>query len=98
VKSGDAAVYMQANCDFHFTLYRAQPQKTLTQLIETLWLQFGPYMRVLYGRVPNNAELNDRHQAAIAAIEANDAECASRRHRARYLGRHGLAGPQRPRA
>jgi DNA-binding GntR family transcriptional regulator len=73
VKSGDAAVYMQANCDFHFALYRAQPQKTLTQLIETLWLQFGPYMRVLYGRVPNNAELNDRHLTAIAAIEANDA-------------------------
>ena len=51
VKSGDAATYMQSNYDFHFTLYRAQPQKTLTQLIETLWLQFGPYMRVLYGRV-----------------------------------------------
>jgi len=74
VKSGDAAVYMQSNYDFHFALYRAQPQKTLTQLIETLWLQFGPYMRVLYGRVPSNVELNDRHLTAIAAIEANDAE------------------------
>lgn len=73
IKSGDAATYMQANYDFHFVLYRAQPQKTLTQLIETLWLQFGPYMRVLYGRVPNT-ELNDRHQTAIAAIEARDAE------------------------
>ncbi|MEQ1808514.1 MAG: GntR family transcriptional regulator [Terricaulis sp.] len=72
VKNGDAGVYMQSNYDFHFTLYRAQPQKTLTQLIETLWLQFGPYMRVLYGRVPN-AELNDRHQTAIAAIEKQDA-------------------------
>lgn len=73
IKSDDAATYMQANYDFHFTLYRAQPQRTLTQLIETLWLQFGPYMRVLYGRVPN-AELNDRHLTAIAAIEAQDAE------------------------
>ena len=72
VKSGDAGAYMQANYDFHFTLYRAQPQKTLTQLIETLWLQVGPYMRVLYSRVPNT-ELNDRHQTAIAAIEAQDA-------------------------
>ena len=74
VKSGDAAVYMQSNYDFHFALYRAQPQKTLTQLIETLWLQFGPYMRALYDRVPSNAELNDRHLTAIAAIEANDVE------------------------
>ena len=72
VKNGDAATYMQSNYDFHFTLYRAQLQKTLTQLIETLWLQFGPYMRALYGRVPN-AELNDRHQAAIRAIETQNA-------------------------
>lgn len=72
IRSGDAGTYMQANYDFHFTLYRAQPQKTLTQLIETLWLQVGPYMRTLYGRVPNG-ELNDRHRGAIAAIEAKDA-------------------------
>jgi DNA-binding GntR family transcriptional regulator len=71
IAGGDAAVYMQANYDFHFTLYRAQPQKTLTQLIETLWLQFGPYMRVVYGRV-SSAKLNDSHQSAIKAIEAND--------------------------
>lgn len=73
IKAGDAATYMQANYDFHFVLYRAQPQKTLTQLIETLWLQFGPYMRVLYNRVPHN-ELNDRHKTAIDAIEARDAD------------------------
>lgn len=73
IASGDAAVYMQANYDFHFTLYRAQPQKTLTQLIETLWLQFGPYMRVVFGRV-SSTKLNDSHQQAIRAIEAGDAE------------------------
>jgi len=72
IKDGDAGTYMQANYDFHFTLYRAQPQKTLTQLIETLWLQFGPHMRMLYDRV-SHTELNDRHQTAIAAIEAKDA-------------------------
>jgi DNA-binding GntR family transcriptional regulator len=72
IAHGDAAGYMQANYDFHFTLYRSQPQKTLTQLIETLWLQFGPYMRVLFGRV-SNANLNDSHQAAIRAIEAGNA-------------------------
>lgn len=73
LQADDAAGYMQANYDFHFTLYRAQPQKTLIQLIETLWLQFGPYMRVLYGRVPST-ELNDSHGAAIKAIEALDAD------------------------
>ncbi|MEZ5972671.1 MAG: GntR family transcriptional regulator [Hyphomonadaceae bacterium] len=72
ITANDATGYMQANYDFHFTLYCAQPQKTLTQLIETLWLQFGPYMRMLYGRV-SNTELNQRHDVAIKAIEAQDA-------------------------
>jgi DNA-binding GntR family transcriptional regulator len=72
IANGDTGAYVQANYDFHFALYRAQPQKTLTQLIETLWLQFGPYMRVVYGRMPG-AGINDSHQAAIRAIEARDA-------------------------
>lgn len=70
---GDTDAYMQSNHDFHFTLYRAHGHRTLTQLIETLWLQFGPFMRVVHGRV-SGAHLNDSHQAAIRAIEARDAE------------------------
>jgi DNA-binding GntR family transcriptional regulator len=73
ILTGDADAYMQANHAFHFTLYRAQSRRTLTQLIDTLWLQFGPFMRVAYGRVAN-ARLNDSHQAAIRAIEAGDEE------------------------
>ncbi len=44
---------------------------TLNQLIQTLWLQFGPYMRVVYGRF-GTAQLVDQHHAALAAIEAVD--------------------------
>jgi len=71
IATGDADGYMQANHDFHFTLYRAQNRATLIQLIETLWLQFGPFMRLVYGRI-SAAHLNDSHQAAIRAIEAGD--------------------------
>jgi len=72
IARGDADAYMQNNHAFHFTLYRAQDMRILTQLIETLWLQFGPFMRQVYGRVAA-AHLNDSHQAAIRAIEAGDA-------------------------
>jgi len=72
IANGDAEGYMQANFDFHFTLYRAGAGATLNQLIETLWLQFGPYMRVVFGRVTHTA-LNDNHQNALAAIEKHDA-------------------------
>jgi DNA-binding GntR family transcriptional regulator len=73
IAGGDADAYMRANHDFHFTLYGAQPGATLLQLIETLWLQFGPFMRYAYDNVVS-ANLNDSHQAAIRAIDENDAE------------------------
>ena len=72
IAGGDAEAYMLANYNFHFTIYRAQQKRTQTQLIEMLWVQFGPFMRVAYGRV-SSAALNDSHQAAIRAIVNRDA-------------------------
>ncbi len=73
VVEGDADAYMRNNHTFHFTLYRANPGATHTQLIETVWLQFGPFMRVVFNRMLD-ANLNDQHQAAIAAITRGDAD------------------------
>jgi DNA-binding GntR family transcriptional regulator len=73
MRNGDVTAYMEGNYNFHFLIYRAQPRRTLLQLIETLWLQFGPYMRVVYGRF-GTANLVDQHRVAIACIEAADAE------------------------
>ena len=70
--SGDVTAYMEGNFEFHFLIYRAQPRRTLIQLIETLWLQFGPYMRVVYGRF-GTANLVDQHQLAIRAIRDRSA-------------------------
>jgi len=77
LSSGDVNVYMEGNYNFHFELYRAQGLATLNQLIQTLWLQFGPYMRVVYGRF-GTAQLVDQHQVALAAIEAGDREALGR--------------------
>ena len=50
MERGDVIGYMEGNFAFHSTLYRASERVTLNALIETLWLQFGPFMRVVYGR------------------------------------------------
>ncbi len=71
LRTGDVNAYMEGNFNFHFELYRAQKLLTLNQLIETLWLQFGPYMRVVYGRF-GTAQLVDQHHVALEAIEARD--------------------------
>ena len=71
IASGDADAYMQCNPAFHFTLYRAPDRRNLTQLIEMLWLQFGPFMRLVYGRL-GTATLIDQHHLALDAIKAKD--------------------------
>ncbi|HEY1414259.1 MAG TPA: GntR family transcriptional regulator [Caulobacteraceae bacterium] len=71
MEAGDVIAYMEGNFAFHFNIYRANERPTLNRLIETLWLQFGPYMRVVYGRY-GTANLVDQHHVALAAIEAGD--------------------------
>ena len=73
MERGDVIGYMEGNFAFHFNLYRANDRPILNRLIEALWLQFGPFMRVVYGRV-GTVNLVDQHQIALAAIEARDAE------------------------
>lgn len=73
MEAGDVIAYMECNFAFHFGIYRANGRATLNRLIETLWLQFGPFMRVVYGRY-GTANLIDQHQRALKAIAAGDSE------------------------
>ncbi len=91
LKSGDVTGYMEGNYNFHFQLYRAQQLETLNQLIETLWLQFGPFMRIVYGRF-GTAQLVDQHRVAVAAIEAHDREALGRAIHADIEDGMGLIG------
>ncbi|MET0546963.1 MAG: GntR family transcriptional regulator [Caulobacterales bacterium] len=77
IQSGDVHGYMENNFAFHFTMYRALGRRTMNQLIETLWLQFGPYMRVVYGRF-GTSNLVDQHAVALRAIETGDGEALER--------------------
>ncbi|WP_157217504.1 GntR family transcriptional regulator [Flavisphingomonas formosensis] len=70
---GDVVAYMEANARFHFMIYRASGKTILPRMIETLWLQFGPLMRVVYGRV-GTAKLVDQHHVALDAIARGDEE------------------------
>ena len=69
---------MAANRRFHFEIYTAAPSIVLLPMVESLWIQFGPFMRAVYGRV-GTAILDDQHVRAVAAIEAGDElDCARR--------------------
>lgn len=70
--NGDVAGYMRLNHAFHFAIYDAARSDVLEPLIKSLWLQFGPFMRMVYGRV-GTAALVDHHKLAVDAIARNDA-------------------------
>lgn len=74
IAEGDAEAYLRNNHAFHFTLYRAQPGHTMARLIETLWMQFGPFMRLVQERVGKASLEIDQHKAALTAIAAGDAQ------------------------
>jgi DNA-binding GntR family transcriptional regulator len=80
-KNVDAAI--SANYEFHFALYRIAQSTTLLRIIESLWLQSGPYFRVLIIRSFEtmtdpfqNLNTNDRLLTAIAANDARGARIA----------------------
>ena len=68
----DVAGYMRFNYRFHFGLYRAVPQSVLSPLIESLWLQFGAYMHLMFDHAPGRLTA-DRHAEALSALERQDA-------------------------
>ena len=80
-KAGRVAKFLVANEDFHFAVYRAAHNDILQSLIETLWLQVGPYLGYLTsGSTNNDISRTDltAHDRLIDAIESGDPEAARR--------------------
>lgn len=71
VERGDPAGYMRCNYLFHFTIYDRAASEMLLALVGSVWLQFGPFMRMAYGRV-GTSDLEDFHEMAIAAMKSGD--------------------------
>jgi DNA-binding GntR family transcriptional regulator len=69
--------YLRANRAFHFTIYNAARSPTLVAMIETLWLQIGPYLNLLRGS-GNYAASNATHKAMVEALTARDGEAAAK--------------------
>ncbi len=69
--ASDVETYLAKNQEFHLTLYRAGDSQVIIPLIESLWLQFGPFMRSVLGRIGASYVL-DRHVEAMTAIERKD--------------------------
>ncbi|MEO9573043.1 MAG: GntR family transcriptional regulator [Tateyamaria sp.] len=67
----DAVSYIRTNLEFHRTLYLRAQAPAMLAMAETVWLQMGPTMRNLYGRL-RRTEPPQYHRHIIAALRAGD--------------------------
>ncbi|MEC7963575.1 MAG: GntR family transcriptional regulator [Pseudomonadota bacterium] len=67
----DAVAYIRTNLEFHRTLYLRAQAPAMLAMAETVWLQLGPTMRALYGRL-RRTEPPHFHRLIIAALRAGD--------------------------
>ena len=72
IRGDDIHGYLQNNHAFHFALYEAAGPGVLLDMARSLWLRFGPSLRVV--SVQSGAmTLPDAHKEALAAMRAGDA-------------------------
>lgn len=67
----DAVGYIRTNLEFHRTLYLRAQAPAMLALAETVWLQLGPTMRKLYGKL-GRTEAPRNHRLILAALAAGD--------------------------
>jgi DNA-binding GntR family transcriptional regulator len=68
VRRGDAESTCLLNQDFHRSLYSANPFQVVVPLVESLWLQLGPFSRIAISKL-EKIYIVDRHVEAIEALK-----------------------------
>ncbi len=87
-KDDDIEAYLEMNYEFKFCVYRSCQSESLTFLIETLWLQVGPFLRQFNGKFDGALEgilELDYHEEIVDALTKGDGAEAGRLIRADIL-------------
>ena len=71
IRAGDITAYLHSNHAFHFALYEASEAPVLVDMARSLWLRFGPSLRIVVARGGALA-LPDQHVLALSAMRAGD--------------------------
>lgn len=67
----DGVGYIRSNLEFHRALYLRAQAPAMLATAETVWLQLGPTMRALYGKM-GRRESPKNHRLILAALRAGD--------------------------
>jgi len=82
LENNDRAAASKANEKFHFLIYRAAQSSELVRIIETLWLQVGPYLAWVLKQTDSqpvrgrDARAFRHHKDILQALRRHDADQA----------------------
>lgn len=72
IREGEITAYLESNHAFHFALYEASEAPVLVDMARSLWLRFGPSLRIVIAR-GGASDMPDQHEEALSAMRAGDA-------------------------
>lgn len=87
------AQHLANHRNFHFAVYRLAGSTTLMPIIESLWLQLGPYLRQATGEVIGQPLVDQHHVALIHALGRSDNQAARQAIEADILGSAAFSIP-----
>ena len=71
IAAHDPVAFIKTNLEFHRTLYLRAQAPAMLATAETVWLQLGPTMRALYGKLQRK-EPPHFHRIILSALSAGD--------------------------
>ncbi|MDR6755609.1 DNA-binding GntR family transcriptional regulator [Mycoplana sp. BE70] len=75
-RKDSATALLLLNQEFHRTLYTANPDQIIMPMVESVWLQLGPFLGIAMEYV-EQLYFVDRHQEAIAALRKRDGDAVA---------------------
>lgn len=77
IRAGEITAYLESNHAFHFALYEASNAPVLVDMARSLWLRFGPSLRIVIAK-GGASSLPDQHEEALSAMRAGDTGALAR--------------------
>jgi len=72
IETSDTRTYVHLNHAFHFHIYERAESPVILRLVESLWLQYAPSMRMVCTLFEASGIAHDYHRMALAALDCGD--------------------------
>jgi DNA-binding GntR family transcriptional regulator len=69
---GDVRTYLGANYNFHFTIYGAAHSTVTLPIVESLWIQVGPFLNAIF-QTRGTSNVKDNHAEVLKSLRRRDA-------------------------